>query len=134
MQVLLDLYKNEQFIINAVTTGNKVGTVYLLFRDSATQRDIVRAHILAFVVRTLLWRSGCALEPPQLLRTFGRTGSDSRAQCVDVLQDALSIVTARDAKDDMGNLLEELERKLISDRDWRVSDTLLERRVARLCT
>lgn len=145
MQTLSKMYEEEAFLISAVVWDTGTGTdnqaeaeVYVLFKERATHRDIVRAMVQAFVARSLLWREGYTARKRGWALPWGTSTSASatianRRLRLDVLERALQNERPSGLEGECwAEILRHLEDKLMSDKDWRISSTMLETRFARL--
>lgn len=109
----------------------------MLLKEHATQEDIVRAYVRAFLVRTLLWQHGYSAPAPALFSRWAQPGMSSglrRVQRIDILEEAVQIDRAGRAGGVSAEIISDLERKLLHDEEWKISGSLLETRYARICS
>jgi hypothetical protein len=144
MQMLSNLFEEEAFLISAVVWdaevtghGERQAEVHVLFKERATHRDIVRAMVQAFVARSLLWREGYSARKrgwaPWAARADGAVAVANRRLRLDVLERALQSERPSGSEGECwAEILKHLEDKLMGDKDWRISSTMLETRFARL--
>jgi hypothetical protein len=145
------MYEEEAFLISAVvwdaaatgsggpgSSSRKEAEVHVLFKEHANHREIVRAMVQAFVARSLLWKEGYT-ERKRSWAPAWATGANSSATVanrrlrLDVLERALQNGrTGGLASESWAEILRDLEDKLMGDKDWRISSTMLETRFARL--
>ncbi len=141
MQVLDNLYKNEAFVINAVTYSSSnadstnTAEVFLLFKEHATLRDVLRGQVHAFLVRRQLHQQGYTSAETILPMYNLKKSQLSRMQNVGVLKSIQGQLTEResDCNAVRSEVVDGLITKLLEDKDWNISIAMLEPRFARLC-
>ena len=139
-QEVCKIFQNESFLIHAVTTCEKTNNtvVYILFKEHATEKDILRAHILAFLVRTSLWKLGCRGNDNNNIKKFiqrnnNKNKDEHRISRLDIVSKIIEFDREIKVNNGNDNILDELTTKLLTDDDWKISSTMLETRYARLC-
>lgn len=136
--MLNELFAREEFVVNAITktnktTGRRHAAVYILFKENASQVDMVRAYVLSFVIRSLLWKEGfCEKKTVSTyLRNTLWKSSDIRSNTGHVREQRADVLTQALELGKEG-IFSDLIHKLLSDKDWRVSGTMIETRFARI--
>lgn len=141
LQVFDKLYKNEAFVINAVTYSSSnadstnTAEVFLLFKEHAALRDVLRGQVHAFLVRRQLHQQGYT-SAESILPMYNLQKSQlSRMQNVGVLKTIQSQLAERDndCNSVRSEVVDGLITKLLEDKDWKISNAMLETRFARLC-
>ena len=141
LQILDKLYQNEAFVINAVTypsseaTSTNSAEVFLLFKEHATLRDVLRGQVQAFLVRTQLHQQGYSSAESLFPAYNQQKIQSSRMQNVGVLETTHSQLAGRDSDSNAvsAEVVEGMITKLLEDKDWKISNAMLETRFARLC-
>eukprot|EP01032_Pedospumella_encystans_P017642 gene17642-20096_t len=100
--ILDKLYQNEAFVVNAVTYQSSKASslnpaeVFLLFKEHATLRDVLRGQVQAFLVRMQLHQQGYT-SAKSILPTYSpRENQSSRMQNVGVLETTHGQLAGRD--------------------------------------
>lgn len=118
--------------------------MYVLFKEHASVEDIVRGLVQAFVVRSMLHSAGYTGSSSSAFskvygKIFGK-GSAKRVQHVDVLKSANHWIQSRSTDEEVesgnitvGEVCSMLVEKIMHDKDWKISNTMLETRFARIC-
>ena len=140
-QILDKLYQNEAFVINAVTyqspEANSANSaeVFLLFKEHATLRDVLRGQVQAFLVRMQLHQQGYTRAESILPAYNQQKNHSSRMQNVGVLETTHDQLAGRDTDSNAvsAEVVEGVITKLLEDKDWKISNAMLETRFARLC-
>jgi len=128
-------------VINAVTypTSNANDTdtaeVFLLFKEHATLQDVLRGQVHAFLIRRLLHQQGYT-SAESILPTYNLQKSQlSRMHNVGVLKTIQCQLGGNDNDSNAvrSEVVDGLITKLLEDKDWKISNAMLETRFARLC-
>ena len=144
-QALESLYAADAFLLSAITyqgegSADPTAEVHLLFKEHASLRDVLLGQTQAFLVRMLLHQQGFTSAESMIPSHLSGLNFKAREQKLDVLETVHRIVNAQssdailDTFDGVSkDVVEELVTKILEDKDWKISNTMLETRFARLC-